>query len=869
MDSNKKTLRFLWAALAGLLVLCIAVFILLTITMTRQNTKTLNQVADTYMEGMSTQIQRHFETLVEMRLSQIREIIRLLPPEDVEELDQDTINFLAQMAATREFTHMFLYDTEGNAEWISGGPVKVENQDSFLKAMNSGGTLVTIGQTEDGSLVLLYGVSVGYPEEIGYPLPGGGLCTAIVVGLPIERLSNALSLGNDKSLIFSHIIRSDGTFVVENSDLEITTDTFFEWLRLNALEYGTDETVQAVGSLEQAVRNQEAYSLEVPIQNETRHLYCEPLSNTEWFMVTVMPHGVLDEAMNTLGIQRLVSSLVCCGVLLGAMLIVFLAYWRFSHRQMAELARAQAEAVEANRAKSEFLSNMSHDIRTPMNAIVGMTAIAAANMNDSAKVQDCLHKITLSSKHLLGLINDVLDMSKIESGKLTLNKELISLQETMESIVSIVQPQVKSKKQNFDIFIRDIRSENIYADSVRLNQVLLNLLSNALKFTPMGGSITVTVAQEDSPKGEKYVRTHFRVKDTGIGMSAEFKEKIFESFVREDNARVHKIEGTGLGMTITKYIVDKAGGTIEVESEPNKGTEFHVTFDMERGEKPDAEMLLPGWDALVVDDDEQLCRSAADSLNEIGVHAEWTLDGPSAIELAQKRHTAHRDYYFVLLDWKMPGMNGIETARKLRQLIGNDIPLLLISAYDWSDIEDEARAAGITGFIPKPLFKSTLYHSLNRFAEEEGQKPEPPAEETVDFTGRRLLVAEDNDLNWEIAKELLSASGFELEWAENGKVCTELFQNSPEGHFDAILMDLRMPVMNGFEATEAIRAMNRKDAALPILAMTADAFTEDIKKCLDCGMNGHVAKPLNMPELLRLLQKLFTGRGPVPEKAEK
>ena len=538
------------------------------------------------------------------------------------------------------------------------------------------------------------------------------------------------------------------------------------------------------------------------------------------------------------------------------MLIVFFIYWRYSVRQMKELAETKEEALAANRAKSEFLSNMSHDIRTPMNAIIGMVTIAGANVDNRDKVLECLRKINLSSKHLLGLINDVLDMSKIESGKLTFTVDLISLQEMMEGIVGIIQPQIKVKKQSFDVFIQKIQTENIYADSVRLNQVLLNLLSNAMKFTPEGGHITVTVAQEDSPKGEAYVRTHFWVKDTGIGMTEEFQQKIFESFVREDNARVRKTEGTGLGMAITKYIVDKAEGSIELKSEPDKGTEFHVTFDFERGESNVEEMILPQWDVLVVDDDEDLCHSAADSLNEIGVHAEWALDGMTAIEMTKKRHKQHKDYYVVLLDCRMPEMDGIATAREMRRCIGDNVPILLMSAYDWEDVEEEARAAGITGFISKPLFKSTLYHSLKLLAEQEMQDVDLQTEPQIDFSGKRLLVAEDNELNWEIANELLSNVGFVLDWAENGAICVEKFSAARPGYYDVILMDLRMPEMNGFEATRNIRAMGREDAGqIPIIAMTADAFSDDVKACLDCGMNAHVAKPLNIPELLRLLQK--------------
>lgn len=853
---NKKILHFLWGSLAGMLLLCIVTFVWQTNSMTQNRTETLHKLTISYMEGLSTQIQRHFETLVEMRMVQIKALIQAMPPEDIPELSETVKNEMADMAILREFTHLSIYDTEGNAELIYGEDVEVENKESFLEAVNKGDTMITLGETDDGTLMVIYGISVGYPNSEGYPLIGNAQCTALVAGVPVENLYRTLSLGVDSTMIFSHIIRKDGTFVVKTLAAGVDTDTIYEWYQKNGEEAGIEDIDQLIDGMEESVANRTSYSLEAAVNGEHRHVYVAPLPYTDWSLVCVMPYGLLDEALNDMGQHNITVSMGSCMAILIGMLFIFGMYLRLSRRQMKELAAAREEAEEANKAKSEFLSNMSHDIRTPMNAIIGMTAIATSNMDNRDKVMECLRKITLSSKHLLGLINDVLDMSKIESGKLTLNYDLLSLRDTMETIVNIIQPQIKSRKQSFDIFIKKIQNETIYADSVRLNQVLLNLLSNALKFTPEGGNIAVTVSQEDSPKGEKYVRTHFWVKDTGIGMTKEFQEKLFESFAREDNARVRKVEGTGLGMAITKYIVDSSGGSIEVKSEPDQGTEFHITFDFERSESQIEEMILPSWEMLVVDDDEELCHSAVDSLDEIGVHAEWALDGYTAIDMVEKRHQKRQDYYAVLLDCKMPGMDGIETAREIRRRVGEDIPILLMSAYEWGDIEEEAKEAGITGFVSKPLFKSTLYHCLSPFAEQEVQGPDQPAEQVTDFTGKRLLVAEDNELNWEIASELLSEEGFVVEWAENGRICVEKFELAQPGYYDAILMDLRMPEMNGFEATRAIRSMERKDAGdIPIIAMTADAFSDDVKACLDCGMNEHVAKPLDMQELLRLLQR--------------
>ena len=858
----KKTIWFLGVSFVGLLALCIGVFSAITNLMGRQNNAALNQVVGTYMEGMSTHIQHHFETMTSTQMIQVGGIVQAIPPESVTALDQTTRERLKRAAAYRGFVHLALYSTEGEAEVLCGEDVALENKEIFLVSMNSGDKLVTLGTTAGGEMMLLYGISVGYPNDVGYPMPGGQRCTALVAGFPIKQLSDALSLGVDNTLIFTHIIRADGSFVAKNTD--IPPDSCYDWIRGNGRDYGLEDIDDTMAELRQAVETRTEFSMVVPIGGEMRHAYCAPLPNTEWTIVTVMPRGVLDETLTTLGNQRVWTALAGCSIIMLAMLAIFLGYFRLSRQQMVELDKTRQKAERANQAKSEFLSNMSHDIRTPMNAIVGMTAIATTNIDKPDQVKDYLRKITFSSRYLLSLINDVLDMSKIESGKLTLDMELISLREVMDGIVSIVQPQISAKKQVFDIFIQDIREERVYCDGVRLNQVLINLLSNALKFTPAGGQIHVTLSQEPSPKGEGYIRTHFSVEDTGIGMSPEFQSRIFESFVREDNKRVHKTEGSGLGMAITKHIVDAMDGTIEVQSELNKGSQFHVTLDLERFEEREEEMLLPAWDILVVDDDERLCISAADALQEIGLRADWTLDGSSAIEMAERRHAEARDYHIVLLDWQMPGMDGIETARRMREKIGEDVPILIISAYDWSSIEAEARATGVSGFLSKPLFKSTLYYGLSRFKEGAEAKNEADQEAGADYTGRRLLVAEDNELNWEIARELLAPYGFELTWAENGRICLEKFQASEPGWYDAVLMDLRMPMMDGYEATRAIRACDRPDADIPIIAMTADAFSEDIQRCIQCVMNAHAAKPLDMRELLRTLQGLIspTANGP-------
>ena len=839
--------RFLTVSLALVLLLTVCIFSFLAYFMVHKSNETISTVGTTYMSGMGEKVTQHFATTIELRLSQVDALVKSFP-----ELDGPSASLRSDLtfnAKARDFESLAFYSSSGEFDMIYGDPPTLSDPEPFLASMNNGDKKVAVADTNHGERDVILGVSAEYT------MSNGETSTALVASLPADYIAETLSLYSETSLVYSHIIRRDGTFVIRSGDAY--RENYFDRIQALFEEQG-ESGEQCIRELEAAMDAGEDYTALLTLGSERRHLQCNKLPYSEWFLVTVLPYGQLDETVSDLGRASLYLAFLCCAVVLVALLLVFLQYSKILREQMAELDKARKEAIHANKAKSEFLSNMSHDIRTPMNAIVGMTAIATANIDDKQQVQNCLKKITLSSRHLLGLINDVLDMSKIESGKLTLNMDQISLREVMDSIVSIAQPQVRSKHQQFDVFIHDISTENVCCDSVRLNQVLLNILGNALKFTPDGGLIQVSLYEEESPKGEGYVRTHIVVKDNGIGMTPEFKAKIFESFVREDSARVRRTEGSGLGMAITKYIVDTMGGTIEVESELGKGSEFHVTLDLQRAETPEEEMILPEWNILVVDDDQQLCESTAASLKSIGVRADWALTAEGALEMLERRASIRDNYHIILLDWKLPDMDGISAAREIRRRFGEETPIMLISAYDWSEIETEARDAGITGFISKPLFRSTLFYGLKPFIDASGTSEELVHEERyADFTGRRILLAEDNDLNWEIASELLSDLGLELDWAENGKLCVEKFQASSPGFYDAILMDLRMPVMTGYEATEAIRKLDRPDKNIPIIAMTADAFSEDIKKCLDAGMNAHVAKPIDIREVSRLLEKFI------------
>lgn len=838
----EKTKQKLIASFAVLIFLCICIMFVQSHFMSMKSRETIGEVGELYMSEVNRQMQQKFEAVTDIWRHEGQAIIQRTPPEEAvygEELKEE----LAMSTYGRSFVSLELYSDSGAHEVIYGNPTTSENPLGVQKLLEEQNKWISGGRDSEGNKMTLFAL------KVSYPMAGGETSSMMVLGLPQEELERALVLDDDRSLAYSMIIRAKGTFIAQGKD--ITGENYFDRLREKAETLDGKEPEDYVRELQEAMEVGDSYSAQIRTEDETKHLYCIPLDGSDWYLISVMPYGALENAINDLGNARQTSLIGMICIMLSAMVLVFILYYRMSQRQMKRLETAIKETNEANKAKSEFLSNMSHDIRTPVNGIVGMTTIALANVQDVAKVQACLKKISLSSRHLIGLINDVLDMSKIESGKISLNMDVISLSETMDAIVNIVQPQVKNKKQHFDIFIRDIETEMVCCDDVRLNQVLLNLLSNAIKFTEEGGTIHVYLSQEESPRGPEYVRCHFKVKDTGIGMSEEFQQKIFESFSREDRAR--KIEGTGLGMTITRYIVEMMEGTIELKSRRGEGTEFHITLDLERAEERYEDMTLPPWNLLVVDNNQDMCESAAGQLKEIGVQAEWATSGEQALKMVEERLNKPEAYDVVLLDWQMPGMNGVETARELHKIVGDELPILIISAYDWSDIEEEARQAGVMGFIPKPLFKSNMYLELSKFAGERPEEAAEPEKQEISFENKRILLAEDNELNMEIAKELLEDIGFEVDWAEDGKKCTEMFADSAEGYYDAVLMDIRMPVMDGYTACKVIRSMDRSDAGLPIIAMTADAFSEDMKKSMEYGMNEHVAKPIDIDKLYQVL----------------
>ncbi len=530
---------------------------------------------------------------------------------------------------------------------------------------------------------------------------------------------------------------------------------------------------------------------------------------------------------------------------------------RVEEERRKVLQDALAAAEHANRAKTDFLNNMSHDIRTPMNAIIGFTALAAAHIDNKKQVADYLGKISVSSEHLLSLINDVLDMSRIESGKVKIEEKKVHLPDVLHDLRTIIQANVHSKQLELFIDTVDVVHEDIICDKLRLNQILLNLISNAVKFTKPGGMLSIRVIEKnDAPSG--YASYIFLVKDSGIGISKEFQKHIFEAFTREQTSTVSGIQGTGLGMAITKNIVDMMGGTISVESDIGKGSEFKVCLQFRISESPphcEHISRLVGLHALVADDDFNTCASVTRMLGKIGMRAEWTTSGKEAVLRTQLAIENDDEFSVYIIDWIMPDMNGIETVRRIRTIIGDSKPIIILTAYDWTEIEEEARAAGVTAFCSKPLFMSELQDALLKPVGEEEVAETVVELPNESFAGKRILLVEDNELNQEIAMTILEEQGFSVDLAGDGAVAVEKMETADADHYDIILMDIQMPHMDGYEATRRIRALeDSAKANIPIYAMTANAFEEDRQKALDAGLNGHITKPIDVNALMAVLK---------------
>lgn len=696
------------------------------------------------------------------------------------------------------------------------------------------------------------------------PIERNGKVAAVIYGLTdLENLEPTLNIDN----IYN---ASADVYIFESKTGNFILDTFHD--KLGNIEdfSGADYGRETKGDLTWEEYTESMKKLEkgyvifrTPETDGWQYMYYAPAGMNEWVIAVQVPES--EVFASVFAVQKI---WFVVGIILLVAMIVYYIWVTSNYRQYTKQAVQQAVLTEklkkaeaADKAKSMFLSNMSHDIRTPMNAIIGYTTLVQANLDNREKTEEYLKKILSSSNHMLSLINDILDMSRIESGKLNIEEKECSISDIFRDMRNIIQTQMKSKQLNFYMDTIDVIDEDIYCDKLHTNQVILNLLSNAIKFTPAGGSVGLTIRQKpNAPSG--FGAYEIRVKDNGIGMSEEFTKHIFEPFEREHTSTISGIQGTGLGMAITKNIVDAMGGTIEVHSEKDKGTEFIINLEFRlqsEPKKPTAIHELSGLRALIADDNFSTCDSVAKMLHHIGMRPDWVLRGKEAVLHAKQAYELGDEYKAYIIDWLLPDLNGIEVVRQIRAVIGDTTPIIIITAYDWTDIEEEARAAGVTAFCSKPIFLSDLRDILSEAAGGEVvRKEETPAFDNSLIRGTRLLLVEDNELNREIAEELLTERGFVVEKAENGQEAVDMVAGSSDGYYKLILMDIQMPVMDGYAATKEIRALeNPAQADIPIVAMTANAFEEDKKRALDCGMNAHIAKPIDVEKLIEVVTNIL------------
>lgn len=849
-ELEQKTKNFLRRSGIFLTVFFCALSAILVYTMNLFTENAIDYAGEIYMKGINDVTVKHFDTIITENIYSLRHIVNDVY-RNIDDLEEEKRDYILKLAQDDGFGYLAVVDETGKTTNIMGEGFSIENEESFFEAMDRKEKTVRLATTESGENIYVVGLQSDYVNKEGKERH-----VYVIIGKNVSYLEEALSLEKtEDNVATSSILNRDGKFVARSTFDEY--ENHFEKMKgckptgkyhdINELEENLKDTISKSEEFQCIVEEPDGTKV---------YLIYSPLEYAGWYLVTGLEYSKMDEGLEKIYGNQIGVVILVFASIVAVMIAIYIRLIRLFSKYVRQLEESRESVIKANRAKMEFLSNVSHDIRTPMNAVQGLTITAKEHIDDREVVEKCLNNILSSSQHMVDLVSDILDMSKMEIEQVKLKEAEFMFSEVVQGVCTVVENMSQSNHKQFYCYVKDIEQEYIFSDRKCIGQIMVNLLSNAVKYTPENGKIELFISQKPSERGEDYVQICIRVKDNGFGMSDEFQQHIFEPFAREDRRRIQKTQGTGLGMAITKNDVDMMGGTIAVQSKIGVGTEFTVCMDVKRARKEKTYGLF-GKRILLLDESKAYGSNIEEMLHKMEAETLLCEDINQTVQLLEEAKEKQQPFETVL--WNIAD-NSEEEKERIKEICqtlrGKEMEVVLI-VKDWIVWRECMREMGVKKYLEPPIFPVKLYKILKNTEERKASEP-LQEQKSETYPPMKLLIAEDNDINWEILEMLMSGKGFDMERAENGRECLEMFTKSEVGNYQMILMDVRMPEMDGYETTQAIRKLDRPDNQIPIIAMTADAFDSDIEKALESGMNDHIAKPIEITLLLKKIENLRT-----------